>query len=105
MQDFDCVIKDLSCSVKTLFADTGSVVTVPRLSCSAACGILVPRLEIEPLSLALQSGFLPTGPPEKSSKSSSKANHPQLIRAQSHFFLDTLLRSKSLYKVTKGILL
>ena len=105
MQDFDSVLKDHSCSVKTLVADPGSVVTVHRLSCSAECGILVPRPGIEPLSLALQSGFLTTGPPGKSSKSFSKANHPQLIRARSHFFLDTLLRSKNLYKATKGILL
>ena len=33
------------------------------LSCSAACGILVPWLGIKPTSPALQGGFLTTGPP------------------------------------------
>ena len=31
-----------------------------------ACGILVPRLGIKPMSPALQRGFLTTGPPGKS---------------------------------------
>ena len=35
-------------------------------SCSAACGILVHWLEIEPKSPALQGRFLTTGPPRKS---------------------------------------
>ena len=34
--------------------------------CSAACGILVPEPGIEPMSPALASGFLTTGPPGKS---------------------------------------
>ena len=33
----------------------------PRLSCSVACRILVPRPRIEPASPALQGGFLTTG--------------------------------------------
>ena len=33
------------------------------LRSSAACGILVPQLGIEPMSLALQSEFLTTAPP------------------------------------------
>ena len=37
-----------------------------RLSCPAACGILVPWPGIEPTSPALQSRFLTTGPPGKS---------------------------------------
>ena len=37
-----------------------------RLSCSAACGILVPWPGIEPLSPALQVRFFTTGPPGKS---------------------------------------
>ena len=41
-----------------------SVVAV--LSCSAACGILVSRPGIEPVSPASQAGFLTTGPPGKS---------------------------------------
>ena len=36
------------------------------LSCPAACGILVPRPGIEPVSPALEGGFLTTGPPGKS---------------------------------------
>ena len=35
---------------------------VCTFSCAAACGILVPRPGIEPLSPALQDGFLTTGP-------------------------------------------
>ena len=38
-----------------------------RLSCSMACGILVPQPGIEPASPALQSRFLTTGLPGKSS--------------------------------------
>ena len=38
-----------------------------RLSCSIACGILVPQPGIEPASPALQSRFLTTGLPGKSS--------------------------------------
>ena len=37
-----------------------------RLSCPVACGILVPRPGIEPMSSALEGGFLTTGPPGKS---------------------------------------
>ena len=37
-----------------------------RLSCSAACGILVPQPGIEPTSSALQGRFLTIGPPGKS---------------------------------------
>ena len=46
--------------------DAGSVVAARRLSCPTACGILVPRPGIEPVSPALEGGFLPTGPPGKS---------------------------------------
>ena len=35
------------------------------LSCSVACGILVPGPGIEPTSPALEGGFLTTGPPGK----------------------------------------
>ena len=38
-----------------------SVVWVHGLSCPLACGILVPRPDTEPVSLALQGGFLTTG--------------------------------------------
>ena len=45
-----------------------SVVVALRLSCSAACGILVPRPRLEPTSPALQGGFLITGLLGKSSE-------------------------------------
>ena len=38
------------------------------LSCPVAWGILVPRPGIEPVSLALEGGFLATGSPGKSLK-------------------------------------
>ena len=44
----------------------GSVVAAYGLSCPEACGILVPRPGIEPVSPALEGGFLTTGPPGKS---------------------------------------
>ena len=44
---------------------TGSVVVEHRLSCPEACGILVPRPGIEPVSPALAGKFLTTGPPGK----------------------------------------
>ena len=37
-------------------------------SCPEACGILVPTAGIEPMSPALQGGFLNTGPPRKSQR-------------------------------------
>ena len=42
------------------------VVAMHRLSCSVACGILVPQPGIKPSSPALKGGFLTTGPPRKS---------------------------------------
>ena len=44
----------------------GSEAVVHGLSYPATWGILVPQPEIEPMSLALHSGFLSTGPPGKS---------------------------------------
>ena len=44
----------------------GSVVAAHGLSCTAACGILVPRPGIEPVSPALEGGFFTTAPPGKS---------------------------------------
>ena len=43
-----------------------SRVVASRLSCSEACGILVPRPGIEPSYPAWQGGFLTAGPPGKS---------------------------------------
>ena len=47
-------------------AHVGSVAAVPRLSCSAAWGILVPQPGIEPVSSASEGRFLTTGLPRKS---------------------------------------
>ena len=44
----------------------GSIDLVQGLSCPLACGILVPGLGIRPMYLALDQGFLTTGPPEQS---------------------------------------
>ena len=44
----------------------GSVVVAHGLNCPAACGILVPWVEIESKSPALEDGFLTTGPWGKS---------------------------------------
>ena len=54
-----------SCGVWAL-EHMGSVVAARGLSCPMACGILVPRPGIEPMSPALEGGFLTTGPPGKS---------------------------------------
>ena len=62
MQDLHRITWDFSLqSMDSSIADLG-------LSCSEAGGILVPRPGIEPLSPALQGGFLTTGPPGKSPK-------------------------------------
>ena len=45
---------------------SGSLVVAHGLIFSKACGILVPPPRTEPMSHALQSGFLTTGPPVKS---------------------------------------
>ena len=45
----------------------GSGAASQGLSCSTACGILVPPPGIQPASAALQGGFFTTGPPGKSS--------------------------------------
>ena len=67
-----CIIRDLSMwhtdssPVHGLQSAWASVVAAFRLSCFAACGILVLRPGIKPASLALQGGFYTTGPPGKS---------------------------------------
>ena len=45
--------------------NAGSVVVAHGLSCPGACGNLVPRPGIKPVSPALEGGFLPNGPPGK----------------------------------------
>ena len=47
-------------------SSVGSVVVAHKLSISMACGILVPRPWIEPMSLELADRFLTTGLPGKS---------------------------------------
>ena len=49
-----------------LLRHASSIVVVHRLSCPAACGILVPWTGIEPTSPALEGKFFTTGPPGKS---------------------------------------
>ena len=60
MWDLHCIMQDIS-----LWC-VGSVVVACGLSCSAACGILVPLPGIKPMSLALKGGLLNTRPPGKS---------------------------------------
>ena len=59
-----------------------SLVVVCGLTCPTACGILVPQPGIEPMSPALEGGFLTTGPPGKSQ------NNVLLIRKLSEPYLD-----------------
>ena len=59
-QDPLCILQDLS------LQRMDSLVIVHRLSCSVAFGSLIPWPGIEPVSPALQGGFLTAGPPGKS---------------------------------------
>ena len=63
MLGLSCGMQDLCFSMGDLSfqADLGSVVVAWGLSCSPACGILVPQPGIESESSALKSGFLITG--------------------------------------------
>jgi len=72
-QDPHCVTWDLSLRcTDSLVVEHGlqsaqaSLAGAHGLSYSGACGILVPRPGIKPVSPALQGGFLTTGPPGKS---------------------------------------
>ena len=51
----------------------GSVGVAYRLSCPLACGILVPRQGIEPMSPVLAGRFFTTGTPGKSPNSTFEA--------------------------------
>ena len=68
----------------------GSVVVAHGLSCPVACGILVPRPGIEPVSPALQDGFLTTGPPGKSLEIALMIPSPFRISLSISFFLSML---------------
>ena len=46
-------------------ACVGSVIAAHRLSCTVACGILVPKPRIKPMSPTFKGRFLTTGPPGK----------------------------------------
>ena len=50
----------------SLLWHTGFASWVPGLSCPEVCGILVPWSGIEPMSPAMEGGFLTPGPPRKS---------------------------------------
>jgi len=63
---------------------TVSVVATLRLSCSIACEILVPWPGIEPVTAALQGGFLTTGPPRKSPE--PLFYEPQAERHQPNYY-------------------
>ena len=57
----------LSCDTWDLSLQlTDSLVAALRLSCSLACGILVPQQRIKPVSPALQGRLLTSGPLGKS---------------------------------------
>ena len=58
--------RGVSCCGARALEYVGSVVSACKLSCPMACGILIPPLEIELASPALEGGFLTTGPPGKS---------------------------------------
>ena len=60
------VLWDLSCGSWTHYCGVGAQYLWHWLSCSEACGILVPWPGIKPASPALQGRFLTTGPPGKS---------------------------------------
>ena len=49
----------------SVVACVGSVIAAHRLSCPVACGILVPKPGIKPMSSIFKGRFLTTGPPGK----------------------------------------
>ena len=63
-----CSSQGLHCSIwdPLLWHKGFSLVVALGLSCPVACGILVPQPGIEPVSAALEGGFLTTEPPLKS---------------------------------------
>ena len=75
MSGLGCSMWALSYVMQNLLLQcTGSLVEVHRLSCSVACGILVPQPEIKLVLPVLQGGHLTSGPPGKSLKVSLEAN-------------------------------
>ena len=60
------VVRGLLVVVASLVSELGlSSCSAWELSCSVACGILVPQSGTEPMSLSLPGSFLTTGPPGK----------------------------------------
>ena len=56
----------LSCHMQALHCGAqAGLVAIWGLSCPEACGVLVPWPGMEPMSPALEGGFLTTGPPVK----------------------------------------
>ena len=58
-----CGTRDLGCIVRNHFNGTQTLFLVNGLSCSTACGILVPLLGIEYAFPELEGRFFTTGPP------------------------------------------
>ena len=74
----------LSCFMQYLSLwHSASLVTVHGLNCSEPHGILVPGPGIEPMSPALQGGFLTTGPPGRSLEKFLKLSMPRDLQMQS----------------------
>ena len=65
-----------------------SVIVALRLSCSEACGILVPKPGIKPLSAALAGRFLTTGPPGKPGLTNLKGTFLLSIKRRISLFRD-----------------
>ena len=54
--------------IRSSLLHEGSLVVAQGSSCPEACGILAPRLGLEPMSPALEGGFSTTGPHQESPK-------------------------------------
>ena len=82
-------VSGLSCSTRALLLrGASSVVVVHRHSCPLACGILVPRPGIEPVSPALEGRYFTTGPPGNSP-------HTLLLRVKIYMsYLERYVASK-----------
>ena len=70
----------LSCSTQDPSLWCVAFLVVRRLNCFTACGVLVPRPGIKPVSPALQGGFLTPGPPGKSLEREFKITMIDILR-------------------------
>ena len=68
MSGLSCGMQYLHCGLRDLLLRRSgfSLIVARRLSCPAACGILVAQPGLEPASPALEGGFLTTAPPGES---------------------------------------